>query len=242
MLQKLKSSILYLFLPLYVVAADETQLDKGLEIESVRNYDHTVFEDIVSVQRRAKVKKNKMLFQTYFSMDFSDATYTMYSTNLAFGYGVSESWEVYLTYAPMFITNERRYSKLVRGLQLAGNYSVSIEAPKARSFMGVEVVWAPLYGKDSFGEYGVIRSDTFVNLAYGKIDYVSPRPDAIAFTNAIESQNFYKSKLMLGKTFFIRDLFNLRLMAGGAFIETLNDVKKDILTVGLIETGVVFYF
>lgn len=223
-------------------SAEEVSLDKSLELDSVRNYDHTVFEDIVAVQRRAKVKKNKILFQTYFSADFSDAAYTMYSTNLGLGYGIGESIELYLTFAPSFITNERRYSKLVRKLPIAGNYSASIEAPKAKSFTAIEIIWAPLYGKDSFGEFGVIRSDTFVDVAYGKLEYKNPRPESPEFEEAINANSFYKSKLMLGKTFFIKDMLNVRMMAGGAYIETLSNVEKDLITVGLLEFGVVFYF
>lgn len=232
------------FICISVGALGETEvsIDKSLELKTVRDVDHTVFEDIVAVQRKSRIKKGKKLFNTYFSADFSDSAFTMYSTNFSLGYAFSENWEVYFTYAPAFITSERRISKLVKNLKLENGYTASIETPKAKSFMGIEINWVPIYGKDSFGEYGIIRSDTFVNFAAGLINYQNDSGSSASGGNTTNFDSGTKTKLMLGKTFFLSEYLNLRMMAGGAFIETLIANKKEVLTIGLLEAGLVFYF
>ncbi len=189
-----------------------------------------VFEGVVAVQRKAKVKGGSFLFSPMFSFDFSDAPYTQYSLQLNFGYAIGEAWEVYLAYSPLFIANERNLSKQLK------QTPYSIDAEKPKSFTGVEVNWVPIYGKDSWGPYNIVRSDTFVQFSYGQIQYNKNAGNKI--------------KLGLGKTFFFSDYFNFRIQAGPSIVETFSKdpgdlagkAKKEQITIGLIETGLVFYF
>lgn len=187
----------------------------------------TLFENVVAVQRRAKQKAGKFLLAPLFSFDFSDSPYTMYGLNLSLGYAFSEMWELYLTYTPSFVTNERNIAKQVRALQLA-NGQASIDTEKPRTYYGVDVNWIPIYGKDSWGPYGIVRSDTFLNFSIGQIKY--------------ENNSGLKYKLAMGKTFFFSENFNLRVQAGPSSVDTFSQGVKQSTFIGLIESGLVFYF
>lgn len=190
-----------------------------------------IFEGIVAVQRKAKVKKGSFLFAPMVSLDFSDAPYTQYSLQLNAGYAISDFWEVYLAYSPSYVATERNLSKQVKKID-QGQYRIDAQKPK--SFAGVEVNWLPIYGKDSWGPYSIVRSDTFLHFSYGQITYSKDVGNKITFA--------------VGKTFFFSEYFNFRIQAGPSFIETFSTIpggtvqKKESITVGLIETGLVFYF
>lgn len=206
-------------------------LDPKLKLTS-KDEVSPIFEGVVAVQRKAKVKKGSFLFNPMASLDFSDAPYTQYSLQLNAGYAISDFWEVYFAYSPVFVANERNLSKQIKQIPPAGTYSIDAQKPK--SFMGVEVNWLPIYGKDSWGPYSIVRSDTFVNFSYGQIQY----------SRDVGS----KIKVAVGKTFFFSDMFNFRIQAGPSSVETFSKApgtsidKKETITIGLIETGVVFYF
>lgn len=207
-----------------------TPLDPRLKLNN-QDEVSAVFEGVVAVQRKAKVKKGAFLFSPLFSFDFSDAPYTQYSLQLNFGYAFSEDFELYLAYSPVFIASERNLSKQIKTVS---NGAFAIDAEKPESFLGIEVNWIPIYGKDSWGPYNIVRSDTFVNFSYGQITY--------------EQSQGSKMKLALGKTFFFSEQLNFRVQAGPSFVETFSSTttnpvtKKETITVGLIETGFVFYF
>ncbi len=187
-----------------------------------------LFEDVVAVQRKALKKSNSFLLSPYFSFDFSDSPYTMYGLNLNAGYAPSEFWEIYLNFVPTYITQERSLSKKVRELTLIGNQQAEIKTEKAKMSYGAEILWAPAYGKDSWGLRGVIRSDTFFAFGLGLIKY--------------ESGSGVKTKVCVGKTFFISDEFNFRMQAGVAVLESITDGKKEFQNLGLLEAGTVYYF
>ncbi len=214
--------------------AGRTGLDRSLE-PSNQDEISALFENVIAVQRKAKVKSGKFLLSPILSFDFSDAVYTMYGINLSFGYALSEFWEVYFTYTPSFTSNERSISKKVRELPAyADGSKPAIVAEKAKSAMGIDINWIPIYGKDSWGPFGIIRSDTFFNLHVGQIKY--------------EQNSGLKYKFALGKTFFLTPVLNLRVQAGGALIEAFSTSdaaiapKKESVTIGLLEGGFVFYF
>lgn len=207
----------------------KTPLDSRLKLNS-KDEVSSVFEGVVAVQRKAKVKSGSFLFSPLFSFDFSDAPYTQYSLQLNFGYAFSEAFEVYLAYSPVFIASERNLSKQIKEVS-GGQYVIDAEKPE--SYVGVEVNWIPIYGKDSWGPYNIVRSDTFLNFSYGQITY--------------EANQGNKTKFTLGKTFFFSEHLNFRIQAGPSMIETFSQLnqqptKKETITVGLIETGFVFYF
>jgi outer membrane beta-barrel protein len=209
-------------------------LDPKLKLTS-KDEVSPVFEGVVAVQRKAKVKKGSFLFSPMFSFDFDDAPYTQYSMQLNAGYAISDFWEVYAAYSPFFVANERNLSKQVKELSPVGTYSIDMQKPQ--SFTGIEVNWLPIYGKDSWGPYSIVRSDTFINFSYGQIKYKKDVGNRI--------------KVALGKTFFFSDYFNFRIQAGPASVETFSvlhsngaapENKKATITIGLIEAGLVFYF
>ena len=93
--------------------------------------------------------------------------------------------------------------------------------------MGIDINWVPIYGKDSWGAFGIIRSDTFFNLHVGQIKY--------------EQNSGLKYKFALGKTFFLSSLWNCRVQAGGAMIEAYSTSyaaiwpKKETITLVAVE-------
>ncbi len=147
------------------------------------------------------------------------------------GYAISDFWEVYLAYSPVFAANERNLSKQVKKIN-NGQYTIDSQKPK--SFTGIEVNWLPIYGKDSWGPYSIVRSDTFLHFSFGQIQYDTDVGNKISF--------------LVGKTFFFSDFFNFRIQAGPSFVETFStepggtQQQMESITIGLIETGLVFYF
>lgn len=218
-------------LPSNAVAAE---LDKTLNPQSAEDTS-LFFENVVAVQRKAKKKADKFLFFPYFSLDFSDSPFTQYGLVLDFGYAFGEFWEVYFSYVPFYITNERNLSKKVKELPpLQNGKTAVIATEKAKSSFGVEVNWVPIYGKDSWGPYRIIRSDTFFNFGASSVKF--------------ENNSGLKFKLMVGKTFFISDWINFRLQTGAAMVDSFTPnintgvVQKQTETLGLLEGGLVFYF
>ena len=222
-------------------ASTEIDVDPATSVPKRANLDRSLkpgtndeisslFDNVVAVQRRAKVKSGKFLFNPYFSYDFSDAPLTMYGVDLNFGYAIGEFWEIYLNYAPYYINQERSIAKKVSDLgplQSTGQ-TASIAIDKVKSSYGFELNWVPIYGKDSWGPYGIIRSDTFLNMGVSQVSQ--------------DTGTGLKYKLAIGKTFFLHDYFNLRMNAGAAYVErrALNTVTG--VTIGLLEVGSVFYF
>lgn len=221
------------FLSSAVFAEDAAQekkpvLNLKLDPKEAFGENSSLFEDVVAVQKKALKKTGSFLLSPIFSFDFSDSPYTMYGLNLNVGYAPNEFWELYLNFVPAYVTIERNLSKKVRDLQLANNQQAEIKTEKAKMSYGAEILWTPAYGKDSWGLRGVIRSDTFFALGLGMIQY--------------DSGSGFKSKLTVGKTFFISDWFNFRAQAGVSAVEAITDLKKETAFMGLLEAGTVFYF
>lgn len=208
--------------------SSKDELDRGLKPEQ-KDEISALFENVVAVQRKAKVKKDSWLFYPYASFDFSDSPTTMYGLNLDLGYAPSEFWEFYLNYVPAYITNERQIAKKVRDLgTLSDGTKAEISYEKAKYSYGLEASWLPAYGKDSWGPYHIVRSDTFLNLGVYQIKY--------------ESTTGMKYKLTLGKTFFLSPMINIRVQGGASYLETVSLNQKSSVFIGLLEAGMVFYF
>lgn len=215
--------------PAEPTAASVTPLDSSVQLKKEDEVISSVFKDVVVVQRKAKQKEGKFLFSTYTSFDFADGPITMYGLNTNMGYAINNFWEVYLSYTPVFASTERPIVKKIQALKLEGGQSADITYSKPKTFTGIDVLWLPAYGKDSFGPYWIVRSDTFFKFGAGQIDYE-------------EGEKGQKYSLMFGKTYFLSDHFNLRLTAGFNQVQTIVDSKKGFSTVAVLETGLVFYF
>ncbi len=211
----------------------QTPLDPSIQI--AQDQVPTIFKDIVVVQRKAKEKGGHFVFNPFGSFDFSDGPVTMYGMNTNIGYAISDFWEVYLNVVPTFLTQERSIVKKVREYQLDSSQCTGtppcfaeIVYSKPKSQYGLEVLWMPAYGKDSWGPYSIVRSDTFFKLGVAQINY--------------EAKSGMRYSLLLGKTYFISKALNFRFSAGMSSVESFVDSKKSATTVAIIESGLVFYF
>ncbi|MCK6597838.1 MAG: hypothetical protein L6Q37_05700 [Bdellovibrionaceae bacterium] len=203
------------------------KIDNKLLQQFYRDDLSPIFEDIVSVQKKAKQKSGKILIYPFYSIDFSDTPYTMWAPNLNLGYAFGEFIEVYLNLASGFSNSERFISKKVKELTLETGDKAEIKIQKAKMQVGIELNWSPVYGKDSWGPYGIIRSDTFLNFG--------------AYNIAYEKDSGLKFKMGIGKTFYLSKTFNLRLVGSLSSIQFINDTEKVSNIVGLFEGGFVFY-
>lgn len=196
-----------------------------------------VFRDMVVVQRKAKNKAKHILFNPNLGVDFSDGPATLYTMNLNFGYALSDFWELYLNYAPSFIVQERRVVKMLSDQKVydenGNEQKITINYAKPKSQWGAEILWAPAYGKDSWGPYTMFRSDTFFKIGIYQMDF----PD--------ENKKGARYALMGGKTYFAAKYFNVRLAAGlhhmQTFVGITENEKKNFNTILFIEAGLVFY-
>ena len=195
----------------------------GEESEEVSN----VFRDMGVVQRKAVDRVSRLSFATYFSMDFSDGPYTLYGVNTDLSYGISDFLEIGVNYVPLFINNPRSIVTKVDSLTLANGNQASISSALAHQQYGLEVLWAPLYGKDSVGIRNVLRSDTFLKFGAGIIQY--------------DQGSGNRFQLGIGKTFFIGKSAGLRLTVSGVYLQSIVDGLESYRSIMMTETGLVIY-
>jgi hypothetical protein len=202
-----------------------TPLDTNLQTNVKDDTIPGVFRDMVVVQRRAKKKAGHFLFSTYPTIDFSDGPITSYAINTNPGYAFSDSFELYANFVPFFITNERPIVKKVR--EIGPGLDITYAKPKMQ--YGVEALWLPAYGKESWGAFSIVRSDTF--LKFG------------AATQSFEGgTSGLRFNGMVGKTYFLGNWFNIRVAAGIAYVQSIVEGEKKSNWVPVIESGLVFYF
>lgn len=186
-----------------------------------------VFRDMGVVQRRAMRKEDRFVFSGYGSLDFSDGPYSNYSFHINPGYAFRDDLEVYANIVPFYIVNKRSIVDKVSSLTLASGQRASITAATPKYQFGVEVMWAPLYGKDSLGISKVVRSDTFLKLGASQIQY-----------DTTTGLNF---KLGVGKTFFLGKSAGLRFCVDYGYIQSIVDEVKSFKGLMLLEVGMVYY-
>ncbi len=211
-----------------VVSAQSTPLDPSVRVVEEKDQVTSVFRDIVVVQRKAKDKAGSFLFHPGISFDFSDGPISMYTLNANLGYALSDFWEIYLNLVPAFLVQERAIVKKVGSLQLAEDRQATITYAKPKTQYGVEILWLPAYGKDSWSPYRIVRSDTFFKFGWSQINY--------------DQGTGGKAALLLGKTYFLSNWMNLRLAAGFNYVQTIVDEEKKFNGVAVLESGLVFYF
>ncbi len=201
-----------------------TPLDKNVQVVEQKDKIFEIFEDVVVVQRKAKDKRGSFLLNPGMTLDFSDGPTTLYTMNMNVGYAMSDFFEAYINFVPAFITQDR---SIVKKLQEIAP-GVAIKTAKPTSQYGIELLWLPAYGKDSWGPYSIVRSDTFFKFGYSLIQFDTGTGSRLA--------------LLVGKTYFLYPWFNLRIGTGLNMLETIVDGKKQSNPVAVIESGLMFYF
>jgi hypothetical protein len=199
----------------------QTELDKSLAPKNEEEVSN-VFREMGVVQKRAMPKAERFLVSTYGTLDFSDGPYSNYSLHINPGYAVSDFVEVYINFVPFYIRSPRALVDKLR------QYNLTISAGRPQMQYGLEVLWAPLYGKDSLGISRVVRSDTFVKFA-GSI------------TSFEDGQSGLDFKLGAGKTFFVTKSAGFRFCLDLGFGQQIVDNVKSFRTQFLTEFGMNFY-
>lgn len=187
-----------------------------------------VFREMGVVQNKAMNKQGRLLFVPSFAMDFSDGPYSMYSVGARIGYAVSDFLEIYGVANPKFISQMRPFIQNLKDQVAANNYDVDITGAIARSEYGLQLLWAPLYGKDSFGVSRIVRSDTFLRLGVSQIKY--------------DIGSGLKIGLGAGKTFFINSFLGFRVLVEEGMTQTINQGLKKFGPITYVESGVVVYY
>lgn len=207
-----------------------TPLNQNLKPNVKDDMIPSVYKDMVVVQRKAKKKGDHFLFAPSFGLDFSDGPITSYAINTDIGYAFSDFWEFYINIVPAFVTIERPIVSKVRNLgKLADGTTPDITYAKPQNQFGGVLLWAPAYGKESWGPYSIVRSDTFFKLAIGDILYAG-------------GKNGMRYALMVGKTYFISNWLNIRVAAGIAYVESIVQDQKSDDWAPVLETGLAYYF
>jgi outer membrane beta-barrel protein len=207
-------------------SSNRTPLDATVRIGSDDEVSN-VFRDMGVVQRKAMRKRGRFLVSTYGTLDFSDGPYTSYSVSINPGFAISDFLEVYAQFSPLYIVNKRSIVDLVSGLTLQGGQQAQITSARPKYQYGFEVLWAPLYGKDSLGTNTILRSDTFFKFGASQIQYDTTK--GVGF------------KLGVGKTFFLGKYMGLRFCINYGYIQSVINEEKSFKGVLLSELGVNFY-
>jgi outer membrane beta-barrel protein len=188
----------------------------------------SVFHDMGVVQKKAMNKRHRFLVSTYATLDFSDGPYTNYSLSVNPGYAFSDFLEVYVQFSPVYLANKRSIVDAVEQYTLVDHTQLRLNTAKPKYQYGFEVLWAPLYGKDSLGLSRIIRSDTFFKLGASKIQY--------------DITDGYGFKLGVGKTFFLGKSTGFRFCLDYGMVPSMVNNVKSYKSMLLLESGVNFYF
>lgn len=207
--------------------ADEAVLDQSLKPPEPLNPVPPIMRDMGVVQKKAMNKSGKILFSNYWSMDFSDGPFTMYGVNFDIGYAISDFWELYLNTTPVYITQARSIVNTVQQLTLANSQQATITGSKAQHEYGAELVWLPLYGKDSLGIRTIVRSDTFVKLGVSQVTF--------------DSGTGMRFQVGGGKTFFLGEREGLRFTVSGNYTQTVVNGVQAYKMIPVLEAGYILY-
>jgi hypothetical protein len=124
---------------------------------------------------------------------------------------------------------ERGIVKKVQGLTLANNKQAQIYYERPSSQYGIEIIFAPAYGKESWGPSTIFRSDTFFKFGASQMNFET-------------GHKGMRYAFMLGKTFFVAKYFNTRMDAGIHYMQTFVDMETKFSPLLFVEAGLVFYF
>ena len=192
-------------------------LDQKILTEVDPKVGDTLFKNMVVIQKKSIDKKGRFLFDTHLSFDYSDTPKTMTGVVLGLGYSINDSFEVGGSVTPFFMSKEK--SSLTSNLVMA--------SPKLES--SVYLNWFFMYGKEAYGPYRILRSDTFLKFFYSKIQY----EDSLSGARI----GFY-----VGKDYYWTKNLVLRLAFGLATQESFINQTSHTSSVALFEPGLVYFF
>ncbi len=187
-----------------------------------------IFKDMGVVQNKAMNKSKRLLFAPSFSIDFSDGPFSMYGIGAGVGYAISDFWEIYLLANPKFINKKRTLVQSIEQALAQANQTLAISGGIAKHEYGIQLLWAPLYGKDSLGISRVIRSDTFLRLGASQVQY--------------DIGSGLKFGLGVGKTYFLGKSAGFRVLVEESMLQTFLQGVKEFGLTTFVESGLVFYF
>jgi outer membrane beta-barrel protein len=187
-----------------------------------------IFRDMGVVQNKAMSKTKRWLLAPSFSVDFSDGPFSMYGIGAGVGYAISDFWEVYLLANPKFLNKKRTLVQSIEKALAESGSTLSITGGIAQHEYGLQVLWAPLYGKDSLGISRIIRSDTFLRFVASTVQY--------------DIGSGLKFGVGVGKTYFLGKNAGLRVVVEENMLQTILQGVKEFGLTTFVESGLVFYF
>jgi outer membrane beta-barrel protein len=188
-----------------------------------------IFKDMGVVQKRAMSKRLRFLTSLYGTFDFSDGPFYTYSLNINPGFAISDFFEIYIHFSPLFIQQPKSIVSYIESLRLENGQQATLVTAQPWLQYGIELLWSPLYGKDSLGMKHIIRSDTFFKLGGMNTHYRGSAGTGLRFN------------LGIGKTFFLTRWFGIRATATGNAWQTILDSVKQFRFFFNVEAGVMFY-
>src|SRR5688572_10750475 len=126
--------VVAIFAGSFAYSQEGEPLNRELKPED-RTLENELFRDMVVIQNKAMNKSGRFLLSSYAALDFSDGPYTMWAWNINPGYAISDFWEVYISFVPVFYNSERSIVKKVN--DIVG----TITASKAKYQYGAEILW-----------------------------------------------------------------------------------------------------
>lgn len=151
----------------------------------------------------------------------------MYSLNTDIGYVQNDFWEYYFSLAPYFISSMRPFTSQMQDYAKKNGTTISVVAGIPQLQYGVTAYWSPMYGKDTWNAKRLVRSDMFLKLFAGMVNY--------------DIGTGLRTSVIVGKTFFGKS-FGTRIGAGGAMVQTIANGQTNWSMIALFEAGLTFYF
>lgn len=186
-----------------------------------------LYREMGVVQRKAFVKEGRFLFDSRFSMDFSDGPYTMYAVEVNPGYALGNDWELYANLVPFFISNPRNIVDQISSLRLEDGSQATVDFSLPRFQWGAELVWTPGYGKESILGSFIVRNDTLLKIGAAMTHY--------------EGGTGLKFSGGIGKSYYLTRFLSYRFLATGAMAQTILNGAKSFGFVAYLQLGMVLY-
>ncbi len=150
------------------------------------------FSEVSVIQKKYMPKTERFQFFLGPALVTNDPFFNTYGGELKFSYFLTETWGLELNYFSL-TTSEKESTKELRGIN--GVSTVNLVYPK--SYMGLDLVFVPIYGKISWFSKKIIPFDLYFSGGYGT-------------TNTQAGENAGTVHLAAGQIFAISKAFALR--------------------------------
>ncbi|MGE5085389.1 MAG: outer membrane beta-barrel domain-containing protein [Bacillota bacterium] len=184
------------------------------------------FKEISIIQKRFMPKTGRFELFGGGTIVTNDPFFNTIGGTIKLGYFLSETWGVELNYFGL-TTTERDATKELQDIQNVATESLAY--PK--SYMGVDIMWAPIYGKMTWFNDRIIPFDLYFSGGYGTTNTSSG--ENAGTIHVATGQIFSLTKSVAFRWDFSWNFFNASFVNSSTHVKETNSFNNLFLTVGM---------